>query len=613
MRKLLAALFVLLAWPACAQPLVGPVPEPITFSAATYTEATKPAVLPSQAGNIAYISNCQNSNQTLPGTGCLSFVNTSGAWVDMPSPPTAAITFGGQTLYLGQNAGVNGNGTKIQLFGAGSTTTGHIAVFDASGNVIDGGGFASGGGTVSSSSNANVLAYYSAAGTTVVPLSSTANAVVSTNGSNAIQISKTLPTGLTIGGETLTLLNYTTATLPAVSGSNTGQLVWNSNCYNGTEFSNAGSGCIYAVNNAGQWVSVNTIPTGRITVGGQALALGQSSANQGNGGLLQLSTGSFTSGHCVQFDVNGNTVDAGGACTTGGGGGTVTSSPINSIPYYSGTGTVVVGLSTTNNAVLVTNGSGVPSESATLPSGLSIPAPSMSSPNMSGTAAAVNLTSTGLIITNPSTTGSAGLRIGPGVAPTSPVNGDTWTTSAAGFMRINGATQGIATTTNGGALSGTSPVAVSAAGAISCTTCLTATGGALTATTPLVLTGNALTIASTVGVQLGPLNFDSITTVHNDTYYFSTGWQWATGKIISFTASASGTSASYVLTININGSPVTGCSTITVNSSSLTTTTCTVGSTQNITTGQTITAVITSATNSPSPAFIQLNATRSPI
>ena len=42
---------------------------------------------------------------------------------------------------------------------------------------------------------------------------------------------------------------------------------------------------------------------------------------QGNGSKVQLSTGSTTMNDCVQFDSNGNTVDAGAACGSGGGGG----------------------------------------------------------------------------------------------------------------------------------------------------------------------------------------------------------------------------------------------------------------------------------------------------
>lgn len=39
---------------------------------------------------------------------------------------------------------------------------------------------------------------------------------------------------------------------------------------------------------------------------------------QGNGAKVQLSTGTTTTGHCAQYDVNGNIVDAGSACATGG-------------------------------------------------------------------------------------------------------------------------------------------------------------------------------------------------------------------------------------------------------------------------------------------------------
>jgi hypothetical protein len=42
--------------------------------------------------------------------------------------------------------------------------------------------------------------------------------------------------------------------------------------------------------------------------------------NQGNGTLVQHSTGTTTTNDCVKFDANGNTVDAGAACGSGGGG-----------------------------------------------------------------------------------------------------------------------------------------------------------------------------------------------------------------------------------------------------------------------------------------------------
>lgn len=48
----------------------------------------------------------------------------------------------------------------------------------------------------------------------------------------------------------------------------------------------------------------------------------------------------------------------------------------------------------------------------------------------------------GLAITVASAAASAGLRLPHGAAPTSPTNGDMWTTTAGLFVRINGATVG---------------------------------------------------------------------------------------------------------------------------------------------------------------------------
>lgn len=52
------------------------------------------------------------------------------------------------------------------------------------------------------------------------------------------------------------------------------------------------------------------------------------------------------------------------------------------------------------------------------------------------------LTTTGLHTTAASATGTAGLNVPHGVAPTAPVDGDMWTTTAGLFVRINGATVG---------------------------------------------------------------------------------------------------------------------------------------------------------------------------
>lgn len=52
------------------------------------------------------------------------------------------------------------------------------------------------------------------------------------------------------------------------------------------------------------------------------------------------------------------------------------------------------------------------------------------------------LTATGLVLTAASTTSGAGFRLPHGAAPTTPTDGDTWTTTAGMYARINGATIG---------------------------------------------------------------------------------------------------------------------------------------------------------------------------
>lgn len=65
------------------------------------------------------------------------------------------------------------------------------------------------------------------------------------------------------------------------------------------------------------------------------------------------------------------------------------------------------------------------------------------SPTFTGTVGVAAITATGLITTVASAVGSAGLRLPHGAAPTSPVDGDVWTTSAGGmYARINGVTIG---------------------------------------------------------------------------------------------------------------------------------------------------------------------------
>lgn len=64
------------------------------------------------------------------------------------------------------------------------------------------------------------------------------------------------------------------------------------------------------------------------------------------------------------------------------------------------------------------------------------------SPTFTGTISGAALTLTGLLLTAATASGSAGIRLPHGTAPSSPTNGDLWTTTAGLYARINGTTVG---------------------------------------------------------------------------------------------------------------------------------------------------------------------------
>ena len=150
----------------------------------------------------------------------------------------------------------------------------------------------------------------------------------------------------------------------------------------GTGLTTGTSGGIPGFTSTKTMASSAVIGAGLPVLGGGAGAAPTAGTRSGNSTKYVTTTGSLPNGDCVQIDSNGNFVDAGGACTTGGGGGTVTSALINQLAWYSSAGTVVVGLTTADNGILVTSASGVPSISTTAPSGLTIPSATLSSPTM---------------------------------------------------------------------------------------------------------------------------------------------------------------------------------------------------------------------------------------
>jgi hypothetical protein len=161
---------------------------------------------------------------------------------------------------------------------------------------------------------------------------------------------------------------------------------WNSYFSSKQDYLGA-TGYVY-YNGASPPTSSTTIPVGSLS-GQLAVANGGTGAatfttglpiiGNGSGALTQGTLGGNTSvfstvniagrvaGHCIQWDANFNLVDAGGVCTTGGGGGTVLAGVAGQLAYYASSGTIVAGLPTTGNGVLVTDGSGAPSISTTLP------------------------------------------------------------------------------------------------------------------------------------------------------------------------------------------------------------------------------------------------------
>lgn len=397
------------------------------------------------------------------------------------------------------------------------------------------------------------------------------------------------------------------ASLPLVTAANAGQNAYVLNCRNGSEGPTGGTGCYYNVNAAGAWTANPSPSNLPLTVGGQAIYLGGSTNNQGNGTKIQLASGGFTAGNALISDASGNAVDGGVPPSGGsGGGGTVTTAAVNSLPFYSSspTGSTLAGLTKISNSVPCRNGSGVLSECTTLPSGLIIQSPTISAPIITGTSSIATTNMTGKLTTVASVSAAAGLNIPQGVAPASPVNGDIWGTSAGIFARVNGATQSLI----GGILVSGPIVGVlnGTVESLSCPTCATTTnGGALTAALPITISAAGLI---SLGSQPAPIVWiaDSATAVHNDTYNLIEKSPWASNvSVVSMTYHTGGTNTpSFTASLQINGTPISGCNGIGVSSSSDATVTCTGGALGNL---GTLSLVITGVSGSPASSVIQIN------
>ena len=261
------------------------------------------------------------------------------------------------TLYNQGFSVLTGNGTTADCFGFQGYPGGTTTFLRADGTYAT----PSGGGNVSTSGSITTDGVpYWASGTAI------ASTAAMTNGQLLVGQTSAAPSPETVSGDA-TLAASGAVTLATVN-SNIGSFGSSTSIPN---FTVNGKGLVTAAGSnvviapagtltgstlasgvtASSLTSVGTITTGvwngttiAIVNGGTGVT-----AAQGTGSKVQLSSGTATNGHCVEFDSTGNTVDAGGACTTGGGGGTVATGTQGQVAEYAANGTTVSGFTTTFN------------------------------------------------------------------------------------------------------------------------------------------------------------------------------------------------------------------------------------------------------------------------
>ena len=172
-------------------------------------------------GSVVWTSDCRNGSEGPGGgTGCLSYANDGGTWIQLSNPSTLQINVAGQSVFLGGTVAGQGSGPRL-LTATGTFTAGNAIVTSANGTAIDGGvppgGGTGGGGTVGNCGAAPALAYYSTTGTSITCLAQANNAVLTTNGAATPALTTTLPSTLTIPSPNISN--------PAISGTTTASAV----------------------------------------------------------------------------------------------------------------------------------------------------------------------------------------------------------------------------------------------------------------------------------------------------------------------------------------------------------------------------------------------------
>jgi hypothetical protein len=159
----------------------------------------------------------------------------------------------------------------------------------------------------------------------------------------------------------------------------------------------------------------------------------------------------------------------------------------------------------------------------------------------------------GKVGTIASTTANAGFNIAHGAAPTTPVNGDIWTTTSGVFARINAGTQQLMSLGNTQTVSGSITFANASqtlGNSTAASTINIGTGATLTATTKAVNIGTNGVSGSTTNITVGPVAGASTTSIGNTTA--ASTLNLATGATLSALTKA----------VNIGTNGVSGSSTL---------------------------------------------------
>ena len=144
----------------------------------------------------------------------------------------------------------------------------------------------------------------------------------------------------------------------------------------------------------------------------------------------------------------------------------------------------------------------------------------ITSSGLTAYAALAGATFTGKINTPASSTTAAGLNIPHGTAPTTPANGDIWTTTTALVVRLNGLSQNVPFTGAANTFSGTntfSGASLNLGTSTAASTINVGTGATLTATTKAVNIGTGGVAGSTTNITIGSTTGTSTTTLQGTT------------------------------------------------------------------------------------------------